>query len=173
MKSLFLSILSFIFYSCSSTASKQELKTVKNVDLNKYLGTWYEIVRLPAWFEKDCFGVSATYELRNDGKIKVLNKCFKNSLNGKVKEAVGKAWIVDKFTNAKLKVTFFWPFAGNYWIIDLDDKNYEYAVVGEPNRKYFWVLSRSKIIEDNLLNNLLAKAKQQGYNLDQLIKTVH
>jgi len=169
MKNKILASISLLFCSCSST---KKLEVVQHVDLARYLGTWYEIARLPAWFEKDCTGVTATYSMREDGKIKVVNGCRKGSLDGPAKEAVGKAWVKDKMTNAKLKVMFFWPFAGNYWIIDLDDKNYQYAVIGDPRRKYLWVLSRTPKMDETLLNGLLDKAKKQGYNLDKLIRTV-
>lgn len=155
--------------SCSSTGSKQDLKVVQDLDLNKYLGTWYEIARLPAWFQKNCIDATATYSFRKDGKIKVENKCFENTPNKKLKQAIGKAWVVDKTTNAKLKVSFFWPFAGDYYVIDLDDKNYQYSVVGEPSRKYLWILSRNNIMEKQLLDELLEKIKFQGYNLEKLI----
>ena len=168
MKKKLFALFSLLFCSCSSI---KRLQVVQHVDLEKYLGTWYEIARLPAWFEKECTDVIATYFMREDGKIKVVNKCRKETLDGLVKEAVGKAWVKDKMTNAKLKVMFFWPFAGDYWIIELDDKNYQYSVVGEPGRKYFWVLSRTPQMDDSLLNNMLDRAKKQGYNLDKLIRT--
>ena len=110
--------------------------------------------------------------MREDGNIKVVNRCKKGTLAGPGKEAVGKAWVHDRTTNAKLKVMFFWPFAGDYWIIDLDDKDYKYAVVGDPGRKYLWVLSRTPKMDEALLDGLLDKAKKQGYNLDRSIRTV-
>jgi len=110
--------------------SKASLQTVPNVDLTRYVGRWYEIARYPAWFEKDCASdVTATYTALSGGKIEVLNEC--RQADGQVKRSKGTARVVDKRTNAKLKVTFFWPFSGNYWIIDLAP-DYSYAVVGEP-----------------------------------------
>ncbi len=169
MKNNLIALIGLIISSC---ATHDKLDVVEHVDLQKYLGTWYEIARLPAWFEEGCFGVTATYSMREDGKIKVINSCRKGSMEGTVKNAVGKAWVVDKATNAKLKVMFFWPFAGNYWIIDLDQKEYRYAVVGEPSRKYLWVLSRTPNMDEILLNKIFEKVKKQGYNLEGLIKTV-
>lgn len=145
------------------------LKVVDYVDIDRYLGTWYEIARYPNRFEKDCVGVTARYSLTKDGKIEVINSCFKKDFQGKKKSIKGKAWIVDKNTNAKLKVRFFWPFAGDYWIIDLG-KDYEYAVVGEPKRRYLWVLSREPYINEDVFNNILEKLKQQGYDINRLIK---
>jgi apolipoprotein D and lipocalin family protein len=114
--------------------SKSEiaLEVVSHVELQKYLGKWYEIARLPAKFQEGCNETTATYSLLANGDISVLNECKKN---GKIKLARGKAKVVDKTTNAKLKVTFFWPFYGDYWILKLGD-NYEYSVVGTPDRKY-------------------------------------
>jgi apolipoprotein D and lipocalin family protein len=166
-----LTLISLLCGSCSTSTPKKQLEVVPHVDLSRYVGTWYEIVKLPAWFEKDCFGVTATYSVRDDGDIKVVNRCHKKALDGVIKEAVGKAWVVDKISNAKLRVRFFWPFAGDYWIIDLDDKNYQYAVVGDPGRNYFWVLSRTPKMNELLLNELLERAKNQGYNLEKLERT--
>ena len=171
MKNNILALISFLCCSCSTSTPKKQLEVVQHVDLSKYIGTWYEIAKLPAWFEKDCFGVTATYSVRDDGDIKVVNSCHKKTLDGPIKDAVGKAWVVDKISNAKLRVRFFWPFAGDYWIIDLDDKNYQYAVVGDPGRNYFWVLSRTPQMNETLLNELLDRAKQQGYDLEKLERT--
>jgi len=154
-------------------AQKQELpplQTVPKVELNRYLGTWYEIATIPQRFQKGCTAVSATYTLRPDGKITVLNECRKDSINGKYKAAKGKAWVVDTVSNAKLKVQFFWPFSGDYWIIELDG-NYQYAVVGHPNRKYLWILSRSRKMEDSLYNDLMERIKNYGYVLSRIVKT--
>ena len=150
---------------------KEKLEVVQHVDLSRYLGTWYEIVRLPAWFERECTGVTATYSIREDGYIEVLNSCNKGSLDGPKKEAKGKAWVVDKKTNAKLKVRFFWPFSGDYWIIDLDEKDYQYAVVGDPGRKYLWVLSRTTKMSETLLSRLLDRARGLGYNTEKIERT--
>jgi len=154
-------------------AQKQELpplQTVPKVDLTRYLGTWYEIATIPQRFQKGCTAVSATYTLRPDGKIKVLNECRKDSLNGKYKAAKGKAWVVDTVSNAKLKVQFFWPFSGAYWIIELDS-NYQYAVVGHPGRKYLWILSRSRKMDEPLYNDLMERIKKHGYELSGIVKT--
>ena len=95
------------------------LPVVPYVDLKRYTGTWYEIARYPHRFQEGCVGSKATYTLRDDGKISVLNECYDKTFTGKIRSAKGKAWVVDKKTNAKLKVSFFWPFSGDYWIIDL------------------------------------------------------
>ncbi len=156
-------------YSCSSVPPTPipALQTVSYVDLDRYLGKWYEIARYPHSFEEGCFGSTAFYEKMEDGKIKVINRCYMNSLSGELNEAIGKASIVDKNSNAKLEVQFFWPFKGNYWIIDLD-KNYQYAIVSEPNRQYLWILSRSPKMEESLLNKLKTKIKNLEFELKYL-----
>ncbi len=170
-------ILSFVLLystSCTSNLKKSEvpLQTVPYVDLTKYTGTWYEIARFPHRFQEGCINTSATYTIRGDGKIDVLNKCQIGSPDGKFKTAHGVARIVDNKTNSKLKVTFFWPFSGHYWIIDLG-KDYEYAVVGHPDRKYLWILSRRPSMDEELYMNIIEKLKQQNYDTGRLIKTLH
>ena len=148
---------------------KDELEVVPSVDLTRYVGRWYEISRLPNSFQKKCADtVTANYTMRTNGKIEVINRCRKAS--GEYATAKGKAKIVDKKTNAKLKVTFFWPFYGDYWILDLGP-NYEYAVVGEPSRKYLWVLSRSARMDEALYQQLLQKMAAKGFNTDRMIRT--
>jgi len=146
------------------------LPVVPYVDLTRYAGTWYEIARYPHSFQEGCVGSKATYTLRDDGKISILNECYDKSFSGKIRSAKGKAWIVDKETNAKLKVSFFWPFAGDYWIVDLGE-NYEYAVIGHPKRKYLWILSRTKEIEGEVYEAILSRLKDKQYDTSKLIKT--
>lgn len=146
------------------------LEVVPYVDLTRYAGTWYEIARYPNSFQEGCVGSKATYTLIDKGKISVLNECYDKSFSGKIRSAKGKAWIVDKETNAKLKVSFFWPFAGDYWIIDLG-KNYEYAVIGHPKRKYLWILSRTKEIEQEAYKEILSRLRDKQYDTSKLIKT--
>jgi apolipoprotein D and lipocalin family protein len=147
--------------------SKNDLETVAKVELDKYLGKWYEIARLPAGFQNGCNQTTATYSLQDNGNISVLNECIKN---GKYKKAKGTAKVVDKKTGAKLKVTFFWPFYGDYWIIKLG-ADYNYAVVGTPNRKYLWILSRTPKIEQKLYFELTEFAQSKGFNMNNLILT--
>ena len=147
------------------------LTTVSHVDLNRYMGEWYEIARYPNSFQKGCVGSKATYSLLDDGKVSVLNECYDGSFSGKLRSAKGKAWVIDKNTNAKLKVSFFWPFSGDYWIIDLGD-NYKYAVVGHPKRKYLWILSRTKTMEEKVYKAILSRLKDKQYDTSKLIKTI-
>ena len=138
-----------------------------HVDLSKYLGKWYELAHLPFKFEEGCNETTATYTLSANGAISVLNECMKN---GKLKRARGKAKVVDKTTNAKLKVTFFWPFYGDYWIIKLGEY-YEYSVVGTPDRRYLWILSRKPEMDNSLFSELTQFAKSKGFDVGNLIGT--
>ena len=150
---------------------KSDLEVVGAVDLSRYAGRWYEIARLPNRFEKKCAdSVTATYNLRSDGQVEVVNRCRK--VNGTYTTAKGKAKIVDKKTNAKLKVTFFWPFYGDYWILDLGP-NYEYAVVGAPNRDYLWILSRTPQLDEQVYQSLVAKMETRGFETQRMIRTSH
>jgi apolipoprotein D and lipocalin family protein len=146
-----------------------ELQTVPSVDLNRYLGMWYEIARYPNRFQRSCHKSTATYSLRDDGDIRVVNACRRNGPDGEEKSVEGKAWVVDKATNAKLRVRFFWPFWGSYWIIDLG-KDYEYAVVGHPDRNYLWILSRTPIMDDKVFEGIADRLKQNGYDPEKLIR---
>ncbi len=161
-----------IVLGCAEAASQQKpLEVVPRVDLNRYLGTWYEIATIPQRFQKDCVGVTADYTLRDDGKIDVLNTCRKKALDGELKTAKGKAWVVDKETNAKLKVQFFWPFRGDYWIIELDP-DYQYAVVGHPNRKYLWILCRTPQMDERLYQDLIQRIANKGYDPSLIKRTL-
>jgi apolipoprotein D and lipocalin family protein len=144
------------------------LEVVPHVELEKYLGKWYEIAHLPAKFQEGCNETTATYTLSKDGSISVLNQSTKN---GKMKQAKGKAKVVDKNSNAKLKVTFVWPFYGDYWIIKLGN-DYDYSVVGTPNRKYLWILSRTPQMDDKLYSQLIEYVKSKGFDVNKLIKTI-
>jgi apolipoprotein D and lipocalin family protein len=175
MKILFqcITAISLILSGCSLFGSKDYpfLQVVPKVDINKYLGKWYEIASLPVSQQKGCYCTTAEYSIIDSTTIKVLNKCRKDSINGKYDEAEGKAFVVEGSNNAKLKVQFFWPFRGDYWIIDLDE-NYQYAVVGVPSRKYFWILSRTPKMDEELLNLLLTRVKEKGFDISRAQKTV-
>ncbi len=165
-------LVSTVLLACASfkKPSVPPLEVVPHVDLKRYIGTWYEIARFPHRFQEGCVGSRATYTLLEDGKIGVLNQCHKGALDGEISSVRGKAWITDPKTNAKLKVRFFWPFTGDYWIIDLGE-NYEYAVVGHPSRDYLWILSRSPEMDELVYNRILQKLRDQFYDVGKLIKT--
>lgn len=152
-------------------ADEQPLEVVDSVDLDRYLGRWYEIASYPAWFQKNCTAVTADYSLRDDGLIEVVNSCRKGSLDGKLKQVKGRAKVVDTETNAKLKVSFFGPFWGPYWIIDLDPE-YQWVVVGGPKRKYLWILSRAPQMDDALYADIVSRLPAKGYDPAGLNKTL-
>jgi apolipoprotein D and lipocalin family protein len=148
-----------------------ELRTVPHVDLERYVGTWYDIASFPQRFQRGCTGTTATYTIQGDGKIEVLNRCRNDSLSGRERLARGRARVVDRSTNAKLKVSFFRPFWGDYWIIDLGP-NYEYAVVGHPSRDYLWILSRTPTMDSAVYEGILGRLREQGYEVERLNRTL-
>jgi apolipoprotein D and lipocalin family protein len=159
--------------------SEKPLEVVPSVDLVRYAGTWYEIARLPNSFQKKCVSdVTANYTLLDDGQIKVANRC--RCEDGTFTEAEGRARRADKNgPNTKLEVRFapaflsFLPFVwGKYWIIDLAD-DYSFAVVGEPNREYLWILGRSSKLDEEQFNKIIERIKIKGYDVSKLIKTKH
>jgi apolipoprotein D and lipocalin family protein len=148
---------------------KHDLPVVKSIDLNKYAGKWYEIARLPNKFEEGLECVTANYTLLENGKVEVLNQGHLVTNHSKIKSAKGKAYIPDKTESGKLKVTFFWPFYGDYWIIDLGE-DYEFALVGDPSRKYLWILCRQKKIDEKNYLRLLESAKMNGFDISKIQK---
>ncbi len=176
MKSInsFLTIITIIIIttslvSCKTQKTMIDNTVVKELDIQKYLGTWYEIARFDHSFERGLVGVTAKYSMRNDGKIKVLNSGYKNNLDGKISQAVGKAKIPDPINEpAKLKVSFFLFFYGDYYVMELDN-DYQWAVIGSSSDKYLWILSRKPQMEKELYNELLAKLQQRGYDVSKLI----
>ena len=164
MKYFFAIALSLLLLGCSQ--SYPPLKTVEKVEINNYLGVWYEIARYEHFFEKGCSDVSATYTLREDGEIDVLNSCTKE---GEITTAKGIAYATDE-SNSKLKVSFFRPFYGDYQILMLGE-NYDYAVIGEPSREYFWILSRSKKLGEETTALILNAMPSLGYDAKELIWT--
>lgn len=154
------------FSLARAAGADSPLDSVPKVDLNRYLGRWYEIAKYPNRFERKCeSNVTATYGLRPDGKISVVNRC--TTREGKISQSSGWAKVVDKQSGSKLKVTFCWPFFGDYWIIDLGP-NYEYAVIGEPSRKYLWILSRTPKMDDALYAELTKRVADKGYDASRL-----
>jgi apolipoprotein D and lipocalin family protein len=159
---------------CSKSTTERlqlpPLDAVPKVNLERYLGTWYEIASYPQRFQEGCTGTTATYTLRTDGEIDVLNKCRKGGLDGPEDTAEGRARVVDRTSNAKLEVSFFRPFWGDYWIIDLGP-DYEYAVVGHPSRDYLWILSRTPTLDDDTYAAILSRLEDNGYPLERLERT--
>jgi apolipoprotein D and lipocalin family protein len=169
-------LLTGIGFSACVTAQSTEstlppVQAVKSLDLNRYLGKWYEIASIPQYFQKDCVAVTATYSLKADGNVDVLNECRKLTLDGAHTSANAKAWIPNANEPAKLKVQFFWPFTADYWVIDLAE-DYSYAVVSEPTRKYLWILSRTPHISEELFQHIMGRLKENGYDLNQINRTL-
>jgi apolipoprotein D and lipocalin family protein len=146
------------------------LATVPSVDLDRYLGTWYEIAKMPQRYERNCRNVFAEYTKHPDGYVIVHNWCEKSDGSGKINEIYGKAFPVQGGNNSKLKVQFFWPFKGDYWIIELD-KEYQFVMVGSPDRKSLWILSRTKTIDDNIFTSLIESAFAKGFPTEVIMRT--
>ena len=166
-----LAVAAFALSGCATVFSKHPVgnsavpQPAKSVELSRYLGKWYELARYEQGFQKDCEGVTADYALREDGMISVLNRCRKP--DGKISDAKGRAKIVDPATNAKLKVSFFGPFFGDYWVLDRAD-DYSWAIVGEPSGRYLWILSRDANPGQARLDKLIGRARVLGYDTSML-----
>jgi apolipoprotein D and lipocalin family protein len=165
----FLFMMLLLMLNCS--ASSSDLPVVSEVDLNRYLGKWYEIATIPARFQQGCHCVTAEYSPLSKDRIKVVNSCRKDSANGPFRSVTGRAKVVKGSNNAKLKVSFFRPFWGDYWIINLDRENYQWAVVSGPSRKYLWILSRSPQMDKVLYEKLIDHCRSLGLNTNLLVKT--
>ncbi len=166
--------LSVLLGSCAAISSPHVSgngavpEPTKPVELSRYLGRWYEIARYEQGFQKDCDGVTADYSLRSDGRLSVLNTCRKP--DGRVKRANGVAKIVDPATNAKLKVSFFGPFYGDYWILD-HATDYSWSIVGDGSGRYLWLLSRTPVPAADDVDALIARAAALGYDTTMLRRT--
>lgn len=150
--------------------SKPPLEVVADVDVERYMGKWYEIAKYPNSFQDGCYGVTAEYALRDNGTVSVLNIC-READGSTVKSSIqGFATVADKTTNAKLTVYFFYPFGAPYWIIQLDD-DYQYAVVGDPTRRFLWILSRTPVLDPEIYEGILQRLAEQGYDPARLEMT--
>jgi len=171
MKKSFLFMLLAILglTSCGQTKQKLNMETVKTLDLNRYLGSWYEIARFDHSFERGLVGTKANYSLQPNGMIKVVNSGYKNTLDGEYKEAIGKAKFASDKNLAHLRVSFFWIFYSDYYVLELDEQNYSYAMIGSSSDKYFWILSRTLQLPKATLDTLINKAKERGYDTTKII----
>ena len=143
---------------------------VKDLDLKRYLGTWYEIARYDHKFERGLVGVTANYSLREDGKIKVVNSGYKKSLDGRFSSATGKAYIPDPESEpARLKVSFFWNFYGDYYVLELSE-DYQWAIIGSSSDNFLWILSRTPQLETSVYEALTDKIESRGYDVSKLIQ---
>lgn len=160
--SVFYAAILSLFQSIIS--ENKPVNTVPYVDLNRYMGRWYEIASYPQWFEKGLTGVSALYTLK-DGCVEVFNSGYKN---GELQKVRGIARVVEDSGNAKLRVSFFRPFYGKYWIINLAD-DYSWVVVSNPKRSTLWILCRTKTMNTTQYQTILAKLKTEGFDISKLV----
>lgn len=145
---------------------------VKSVEIDRYLGRWFEIYRYDAAFQKGCEAVTADYSRNGDGTIRVLNSCRKGAVDGPLRTATGKAKLVEASSGAKLKVSFFGPFYGDYWVLDHAD-DYRWSIVGEPSGRYLWVLSRDAKPDEALKMMIRQRVEQMGYDWSLVRETKH
>jgi apolipoprotein D and lipocalin family protein len=147
------------------------LHVVDEVDFERYAGLWYEIASIPQYFQRGCVATTARYTRLDEHRIRVENECRDGSFDGDIRRAEGVAWVADpNGAEAMLKVQFFWPFRGDYWIIELDPE-YRYAVIGHPSRDYLWILARTPTLDAAVQAALLARIEAQGYDLTRLKPT--
>ena len=144
------------------------VEAVRGFEIEKYLGRWYEIARLDHPFERGLSNVTAQYSLRDDGGVRVINRGFKIAAD-EWEEAEGKAYFVDDKTTGMLKVSFFGPFYGAYNVIALDLENYQWSLVVGPDTSYMWILSRTPVLDQAIVDELIATAQSNGFNTDELI----
>ena len=169
MKKLLLPVilaLTLLITGCKTYEKPEKVTPVENFKLSEYLGTWYEIVRLEHRFEKGMEAITATYSMREDGGVKVLNKGYKTK-EKEWNEAEGKAYFVGNSNEGFLKVSFFGPFYGSYIVMDTDYETY--TMISGPDLSYFWILSRTPTLDEKILNRLLAQAKEAGFDTSVLI----
>lgn len=160
--------LLLLLISCSSTSDQIPLETVNTLDLNRYLGSWYEIARYPHRFEKNLVAAKADYSLRDDGRIQVVNSALKQTLDGKPTQVKAIAWRNDENIPGALKVRFFGLFTSDYLVFALDE-DYQWALVGSNDRDFLWFLSRTPEVSDELLLQMKALAVEQGYDMEKLV----
>lgn len=173
MKKLALSIVLILALLMSGCVTVPDnVRPVSGFDLERYLGTWYEIARLDHSFERGLSRVTAQYSLREDGGVRVINRGYSEK-DGKWKQAEGKAFFVQDPQTGFLKVSFFGPFYGSYVIFELDHENYGYAVVSGPDTSYLWILARQPVMDEALRNELVSRAAARGFDTDGLIFVEH
>lgn len=170
MNKIFLGVLSLMLSGCHGYPAA--VTPVKNFEIEKYLGKWYEIARLDHSFERGLDQVTAEYSLHDNGKVKVVNSGFSKSTN-EWKEAVGKAYLMGESDVGYLKVSFFGPFYSSYVIFGLDHEHYQYAFISGPNESYLWLLSRAPSVEREVLTLFLKRAEKLGFKTEDLIYVQH
>jgi apolipoprotein D and lipocalin family protein len=165
------SVLAIIFFTFSINSFASQVQTVPFLDVDRYMGKWYEIGRITQRFQRNCGASTAEYSLTKKGKVRVVNSCVRKD-NNEIQKAYGVATVADTTTNSKLKVSFvpvlkwFGIFAGNYWVLALDEADYQYALVGDPTGEFLWMLSRTPELDQYTKEMLLDVAKGNGYTLE-------
>ena len=165
-----LSVLLFILTAC--TGKPEGVVAVKEFELDRYLGKWYEIARLDHSFERGLNNITAEYSLRDDGGVKVINSGFSKE-NNEWQQAEGKAFFVDETDNGHLKVSFFGPFYGSYIVFELDRKNYQYAFVSGPDTSYLWLLARTPQLDKKVIEQFVKDSQELGFDTSKLIYVEH
>lgn len=163
-------VITLLMTGCVSTPDG--VKPVEPFDIDRYLGRWYEIARLDHSFERGLSEVTADYSLRDDGLVRVINRGY-DKQQERWKEAEGKARFVHESSQGFLKVSFFGPFYGSYIIFELDQENYNYALISGPDTSYLWILARQPILADEIQQRLIAIAKEKGFDTTALIFVEH
>lgn len=163
-------LLSLLVSGC--TGIPDGVEPVRPFDIQRYKGEWFEIMRLDHSFERGLTNVTATYTVRNDGSVGVLNKGFDRK-SCRWKEADGRAVFQGAPDTASLSVTFFWPFAGGYHVFALDRQDYDWAMIAGPSRDYLWILARHPDLSADIRNRLVDKARSMGFPVDDLILVEH
>lgn len=166
MKKYLSLFLSFLGFSCATPHIA--LEPQESFDIKKYMGKWYEIARLPNSFEEGLEENTAFYELRENGDVTVINQGRVVADKSRYKEVKGRAWIPDANEPSKLKVSFFWPFAGDYWVLRVD-RDYSIALVGDPSREYLWILARERDPDPKVVSELKAYASSLGYAVENMV----
>jgi apolipoprotein D and lipocalin family protein len=172
IRSAILALFFTLTLAACATAPPEGLRPVTSFDINRYLGQWYEIARLDHSFERGMSDVSATYQLQEDGSVKVINRGYDTQRQA-WKEAIGRALFIGDSSTASLKVSFFGPFYGGYHVIALDQQNYRWSLVAGPDRDYLWILARDKTLPDEVCEQLLNQARALGFATDKLIWVEH
>ncbi|GAB1039418.1 lipocalin family protein [Shewanella algae] len=166
MKRILLVVFAALLSGC--LGMPDSVKPVSGFELNNYLGKWYEVARLDHSFERGLTQVTAEYKMRSDGGVSVLNRGYSEA-DGEWKEAEGKAYFVNSDTDAYLKVSFFGPFYGSYVVFELDRENYSYAFVSGPDTDYLWLLSRTVVVEPEVMDKFIQMSAERGFDTSKLI----
>ena len=164
IKKLVFTLALVFFTGCVSTSDKYRSTTVKNVDIDRFMGKWFVIASIPTWFETTASNAVETYAKNADGSIHVSFSYYDNDPSGEFKEMTQKAYVVDEQTRGHWKIRPIWPLLFDYLVIDLDTENYEYTVIGRPNKANVWIMARSPHISDDLYRKLVRKVVSQGYD---------